>query len=162
MTTLYDFSAQHLLGDVEDLSAYAGKLVLVVNTASECGYTPQYQGLEELYQHFGADKFVVLGFPCNQFGNQEPGDAQAIQDFCVQRYNTTFPLFAKVEVNGENAHPLWRWLTGADGAYPQPVKWNFTKFLIDPLGRLVKRYEPAVAPHELIDDISALLPNRKS
>lgn len=162
MTTLYDFSAQRLLGGSEALSEYAGKVVLVVNTASECGYTPQYQGLEELYQHFGTDHFVVLGFPCNQFGNQEPGDAQAIQEFCVQRYKVTFPLFAKVEVNGDGSHPVWRWLTAADGAYPQPVKWNFTKFLIDPQGRLVKRFEPAVAPHELFDDITSLLPAGKA
>ncbi len=158
MTTLYDFRARVLQGTDKPLSDYTGKVVLVVNTASECGYTPQYQGLEELYRHFGPDRFVVLGFPCNQFGGQEPGSAEEIADFCSQKFQVSFPLFEKADVNGERAVPLWRWLTGADGAYPQPVKWNFTKFLIDPQGRLVKRFEPAVRPYELLDDIATLLP----
>jgi glutathione peroxidase len=158
MTKLYDFNAQRLAGGSEALSGYAGKVALVVNTASECGYTPQYEGLEELYRHFGPQRFVVLGFPCNQFGAQEPGEAGDIAAFCSSKFDVTFPMFAKTDVNGSDAPPLWRWLTGADGEYPQPVKWNFTKFLIDSQGRLVKRFEPAVRPYELFDDIASLLP----
>ncbi|TCP11801.1 glutathione peroxidase [Crenobacter luteus] len=158
MTTLYDFDAERLSGESEALADYRGRVVLVVNTASECGYTPQYEGLEELYRHFGAERFAVLGFPCNQFGGQEPGSAAAIAEFCKRRFDVSFPLFAKVDVNGPAAPPLWRWLTGADSPYPQPVKWNFTKFLIDSQGRLVKRYEPGVRPHELVDDIARLVP----
>ncbi|AXK38365.1 glutathione peroxidase [Crenobacter cavernae] len=157
MTTLYDFGASRLAGEPEDLSVYRGRVVLVVNTASECGYTPQYEGLEELYLHFGAERFAVLGFPCNQFGGQEPGGADAIAAFCETHFAVSFPMFVKGDVNGPDASPLWRWLTRADGEYPQPVKWNFTKFLIDVQGRLVKRYEPAVKPHELVDDIAQLL-----
>jgi len=161
MTTLHDFSARHLDGHEEALADYAGRTVLVVNTASECGYTPQYQGLQELYEHFGAEKLAILAFPCNQFGGQEPGSADAIAQFCEARFAIRFDLFDKIEVNGPNAHPLWRWLTGADSAKPQPIKWNFTKLLLDSKGRLVKRFEPAVAPYELLDDI-AILASRSS
>lgn len=157
MTTLYDFSAQLLDGAPVSLSDWSGKVVLVVNTASECGYTRQYQGLQELYQHFAAQGLVVLGFPCNQFGGQEPADNPMIGQFCQQRFSVTFPLFAKADVNGPQALPLWRWLTQADTPHPHPVKWNFTKFLLNRQGRLVKRFEPAVEPYELMDDISALL-----
>lgn len=157
MTTLYDFSAQLLDGAPVSLSDWSGKVVLVVNTASECGYTRQYQGLQELYQHFAAQGLVVLGFPCNQFGGQEPADNPMIGQFCQQRFGVTFPLFAKADVNGPQALPLWRWLTQADTPHPHPVKWNFTKFLLNRQGRLVKRFEPAVEPYELMDDISALL-----
>ncbi|WP_024304010.1 glutathione peroxidase [Pseudogulbenkiania sp. MAI-1] len=158
MTTLHDFSACRIDGSLESLSRYAGMVVLVVNTASECGFTPQYTGLQELAVYFDGEDFAVLGFPCNQFGGQEPGTNDSIAHFCQSRFGVTFPLYAKVAVNGEEAHPLWRWLTRADSEHPQPVKWNFTKFLIDGRGRLVKRYEPAVQPHELLDDIVRLLP----
>ncbi|OHX17183.1 glutathione peroxidase [Chromobacterium amazonense] len=157
MTTLYDFSAKRADGAEQALSAYAGTVALLVNTASECGYTRQYAGLQELHDYFSGQGFSVLGFPCNQFGGQEPGGEEEIVAFCLGRFGVSFPLFAKLEVNGEAAHPLWRWLTQADSDHPHPVKWNFTKFLIDGRGRVVKRYEPAVEPHELVDDIKALL-----
>jgi glutathione peroxidase len=157
MPTFHEFSATAMDGSSQPLANYTGKVVLVVNTASECGYTPQYAGLQELQQHFGSDAFVVLAFPCNQFGGQEPLEGERIKQFCQSRFGVDFPLFAKCDVNGENATPLWRWLTKAGSDYPQPVKWNFTKFLIDPMGRVVKRYEPAVQPHELVDDINRLL-----
>lgn len=158
MTTLYDFSAARIDGSEQPLSAYAGQVALVVNTASECGYTRQYAGLQDLQHSLGGRGLAVLGFPCNQFGGQEPGDEAEIERFCRTRFEVDFPLFAKVEVNGPHAHPLWRWLTQADSTHPHPVKWNFTKFLIDARGRVVKRYEPAVEPHELLEDIEALLP----
>jgi len=157
MTTFYEFSATTIDGGAQPLSDYAGQVVLVVNTASECGYTQQYAGLQELYQQFSHEPFSVLGFPCNQFGAQEPQDNPAIADFCLIRFGVTFPLFAKCEVNGPGASPLWQWLTKAASAYPQPVKWNFTKFLIDQQGRIVMRYEPAVEPFELAADIKRLL-----
>ncbi|OWY37567.1 glutathione peroxidase [Xenophilus sp. AP218F] len=156
MTTLHDFSATAIDGKEQALADYAGSVALVVNVASECGYTRQYAGLQALQRDFGAG-FVVLGFPCNQFGGQEPGDGAAIQAFCQRRFGVDFPLFAKLDVNGPAAPPLWRWLTQADQPHPHPVKWNFTKFLIDGKGRVVKRYEPAVEPHELADDIRSLL-----
>ncbi|UJB33678.1 glutathione peroxidase [Chromobacterium sp. Beijing] len=158
MTTLYDFSAARIDGSEQPLSAYAGQVALVVNTASECGYTRQYAGLQDLQHSLGGRGLAVLGFPCNQFGGQEPGDEAEIERFCRTRFEVDFSLFAKVEVNGPRAHPLWRWLTQADSTHPHPVKWNFTKFLIDARGRVVKRYEPAVEPHELLEDIEALLP----
>ncbi|WP_337882203.1 glutathione peroxidase [Chromobacterium haemolyticum] len=158
MTTLYDFTAARIDGSEQPLSAYTGQVTLVVNTASECGYTRQYAGLQDLQQGLGGRGLVVLGFPCNQFGGQEPGDDAEIEHFCRTRFEVDFPMFAKVEVNGPRAHPLWRWLTQADSTHPHPVKWNFTKFLIDAKGRVVKRYEPAVEPHELLEDIEALLP----
>ncbi|WP_374423434.1 glutathione peroxidase [Chromobacterium sp.] len=158
MTTLYDFSAARIDGSEQPLSAYTGQVVLVVNTASECGYTRQYAGLQDLQQSLGDRGLVVLGFPCNQFGGQEPGGEAEIERFCRTRFEVSFPLFAKLDVNGPRAHLLWRWLTQADSTHPHPVKWNFTKFLIDGKGRVLKRYEPAVEPHELLEDIKALLP----
>ncbi|BEV73384.1 MULTISPECIES: glutathione peroxidase [unclassified Paludibacterium] len=157
MPTFHDFSAETGEGGQQSLALYAGKVVLVVNTASECGYTRQYAGLQELQQHFSLSPFSVLAFPCNQFGAQEPGSHADIVSFCQTRFAVTFPVMAKCEVNGPGASPLWQWLTGAAGDYPQPVKWNFTKFLIDPQGRLVKRFEPAVEPYELVEDIHRLL-----
>jgi len=157
MPTFHDFVVQTGDGASQALSVHAGKAVLVVNTASECGYTRQYGGLQELQLHFASDPFIILAFPCNQFGGQEPGDDAAIAAFCQARFGVGFPVMAKVEVNGPGAPPLWHWLTRADSDYPQPVKWNFTKFLIDQQGRLVKRFEPAVEPFELVDDINRLL-----
>ena len=157
MSSIHDFEALSIDGKPVSLSQFKGKPLLIVNTASECGYTRQYAGLQELHSTYQGQGFSVLGFPCNQFGGQEPGDARAIRDFCVSRFGVSFPLFEKGDVNGGNACPLWHWLTGADGKHPHPVKWNFTKFLIDRKGRLVKRYEPAAEPHDIAGDIEALL-----
>jgi glutathione peroxidase len=157
--TLYDFSAQRLNGDLQNLGDYHGKVVLIVNTASQCGFTPQYAGLEELYRAFGAQNFAVLGFPCNQFGEQEPGDADAIGQFCQTRFDVTFPLFAKIDVNGDNVHPLYNWLKheAAGILGTEAIKWNFTKFLVERHGKVVHRYAPATRPAELVEAVEALL-----
>lgn len=157
--TLYDFTAQRLNGEPQALDAYRGKVVLIVNTASQCGFTPQYAGLEELYRHFKAQGFVVLGFPCNQFGAQEPGDAEAIGQFCQTRFDVSFPLFAKIDVNGDNTHPLYTWLKheAAGILGTEAIKWNFTKFLINREGKVINRYAPATRPDELAETIEALL-----
>ncbi|GGY07950.1 glutathione peroxidase [Paludibacterium paludis] len=160
MPTLPPLKVKRADGSQMDLAECRGKLLLLVNTASECGYTRQYAGLQELHEMFGPDRLVVLAFPCNQFGNQEPGSEAEIAAFCESRFAIRFPLMAKVDVNGPDADPLWRWLTLADSEWPQPVKWNFTKFLLDRQGRLVKRYEPVVEPWEIAEDIRALLPAR--
>lgn len=157
MATFHDFSALRANRESQPLAEFAGKVVLVVNTASECGYTRQYAGLEELARHFSLEPFAVLAFPCNQFGGQEPGSDAEILAFCQSRFAVSFPLMAKCQVNGPEAPPLWQWLTQAQGPHPQPVKWNFTKFLVDQQGRLVKRFEPAVEPYELLADIDRLL-----
>lgn len=157
--TLYDFSAQRLNGDQQPLDAYRGKVLLIVNTASECGYTPQYAGLEELYRKYKEQGFVVLCFPCNQFGGQEPGDAEAIGQFCQTKFDVSFPLFAKIDVNGDGAHPLYAWLkheaTGILGT--EAIKWNFTKFLVDREGKVIERYAPATRPDELVEAIDKAL-----
>lgn len=157
--TFYDFTAERLNGDEDRLGKYRGKVVLVVNTASECGFTPQYAGLEVLYRRYKEQGFVVLGFPCNQFGAQEPGDADSIGHFCQSRFDVTFPLFAKVEVNGNHAHPLFAWLKheAAGVLGTEAIKWNFTKFLIDRQGKVVRRYASATTPEDLSEAIDALL-----
>jgi glutathione peroxidase len=157
--TLYDFSARRLNGDEQNFDAYRGKVLLIVNTASQCGFTPQYTGLEELFRSYMDRGFVVLGFPCNQFGEQEPGDAQAISEFCQTRFAVTFPLFAKIDVNGDQAHPLYAWLKheAAGILGTEAIKWNFTKFLVDRDGKVVHRYAPATRPDELVGAIGALL-----
>lgn len=157
--SFYDFSARRLNGDQQDFAAYRGKVLLIVNTASQCGFTPQYTGLEELYRKFKDRGFAVLGFPCNQFGEQEPGDAEAISQFCQTRFDVSFPLFAKIEVNGDNAHPLYAWLKheAAGVLGTEAIKWNFTKFLIDREGQVVHRYAPATRPDELVEAIETLL-----
>ena len=157
MTTLANFTANLGDGRPQPLADYVGQVVLIVNTASECGYTRQYTGLQELQQLLAPRGFTVLAFPCNQFGGQEPGSAEEIAAFCHSKFGVDFPLFAKGDVNGAAASPLWQWLTGAANGHPHPVKWNFTKFLIDRKGRLLKRYEPAAEPHELLPDIETLL-----
>ncbi len=158
MTALTDFSATTLDGVPQDLSAYAGQVVLVVNTASQCGLTPQYAGLEELWQSYREQGLVVLGFPCDQFGGQEPGTADEIGAFCQRNYGVTFPMFAKVEVNGDDAHPLWQWLRAEKGGLlGDAIKWNFTKFLVGRDGRVLKRYSPTTEPAGLADDIEAAL-----
>lgn len=149
--TVYDFEVETLDGQTQSLREYEGKVLLVVNTASKCGFTPQYAGLEELYQKFKGAGFVVLGFPCNQFGEQEPGSSSEIAGFCETNYGVTFPLFAKVEVNGENAHPMYNYLkTALPGILgSEGIKWNFTKFLVDRRGRPVERFSPQTRPEAL-------------
>ncbi|SFZ78200.1 glutathione peroxidase [Chitinimonas taiwanensis] len=158
-TSFYDFSADRLDGAPENLAAYRGKVVLVVNTASECGFTPQYAGLQELYARYKDKGLVILGFPCNQFGGQEPGDSEQIGAFCQKNYGVDFPIFAKVEVNGDGAHPLYQYLkSSAKGVLgTEAIKWNFTKFLINREGQVVDRYAPTTKPEELVKDIEALL-----
>ncbi|MDC8759767.1 glutathione peroxidase [Janthinobacterium fluminis] len=157
--TIYDFSADSLAGPPVDLAAYRGKVVLIVNTASQCGFTPQYQGLEQVYQQFKDRGAVVLGFPCNQFGAQEPGTAEEIASFCEKKFGVTFPLFAKIDVNGGATHPLFASLKkqarGVLGT--EAIKWNFTKFLVRKDGTVYQRYAPTTAPAELVADIEALL-----
>ncbi len=158
MNTLTDFSATTLEGAPQDLSAYAGQVVLVVNTASQCGFTPQFAGLEELSQTYRDQGMVVLGFPCDQFGGQEPGSEEEIGAFCQKNYGVTFPMFGKVEVNGDDAHPLWQWLRSEKGGLlGDRIKWNFTKFLVGRDGRVIKRYAPTTEPATLADDIEAAL-----
>lgn len=158
MSPFYTVTAESLNGSPVALSDYAGKLVMVVNTASQCGFTPQYAGLEALYKEFGPQGLVILGFPCNQFGKQEPGDAGQIAQTCQINYGVSFPMFAKVEVNGANAHPLFQWLTTAlPGWLGESIKWNFTKFLIGRDGRPIKRFAPITKPENMADFIRAQL-----
>jgi glutathione peroxidase len=154
-----DFQVETLQGESVNLRQYLGKVVLIVNTASNCGFTPQYQGLEQLYQQFHQQGLEVLGFPCNQFGHQEPGSAEEIGSFCEKNFGVTFPLFAKIEVNGAHAHPLYQSLKSAAPGIlgSEAIKWNFTKFLIRKDGTVFKRYAPQTTPKELIEDIQALL-----
>ena len=180
-TTIYDFTAQTNSGEQLNFSQYQGKVLLIVNTASKCGFTPQYDGLEALYQQYAPQGFVVIGFPCDQFGHQEPGSNEEIEEFCRLNHGVTFPLMAKSDVNGENANEVFKWLyaekpfagfgdsdTGkfmdgmlskADPDYASnpDIKWNFTKFLIDRKGRVVARFEPVVTPEQLAPEIEALL-----
>lgn len=159
MTTLSDFQAEALTGQPVDLADYAGKVVLVVNTASQCGLTPQYEGLEALWREHREAGLVVLGFPCNQFGRQEPGNAAEIGAFCEKNFGVSFPLFAKIDVNGRTAHPLFTYLKAqAPGLLgTRSVKWNFTKFLVKKDGSVYKRYAPRTAPQQLAGDIEKLL-----
>lgn len=158
MTTAYDFTATTIDGAEQSLSAYEGKLLLIVNVASKCGFTPQYAGLEELYRKHADSGFVVLGFPCDQFGHQEPGDETEIKEFCSLTYDVTFPMFAKIEVNGDDTHPLYHWLKEEQrGVLGGRIKWNFTKFLVDREGQPVRRYAPNTTPEELGDDVEKLL-----
>ena len=159
MSDLYDFSATSLEGKRLDLARYRGKAVLVVNTASRCGFTPQYAGIEALHRKFRERGLAVLGFPCNQFAGQEPGGAEEIGAFCKQNYGVSFQMFDKVEVNGPGAHPLYQWLKHAAPGMlgTEAIKWNFTKSLVGPDGRTVKRYAPQTTPAELEADIEALL-----
>jgi glutathione peroxidase len=154
MTTLSDFTANSLAGQFKPLSEYGGKVVLVVNTASKCGFTPQYEGLEKLYEQFKDDGLVVLGFPCNQFGHQEPGGADEIGEFCQLNYGVSFPMFEKIDVNGDDAHPLFEWLrTEKSGVLGDKIKWNFTKFLIGRDGTVLKRYGSTTKPEKIAGDI---------
>lgn len=159
MTTVFDFAPATLGGAVKSLADFRGEVLLIVNTASQCGFTPQYQGLEQLYEDLNGRGFAVLGFPCNQFGKQEPGSAREIEEFCRCSYGLSFPMFGKVEVNGENAHPLYKHLKrerpgifGTEG-----IKWNFTKFLVNREGHAVARYAPHRTPGSLRSPIERLL-----
>jgi glutathione peroxidase len=159
MTTAHDFNATSLDGKPVPLKEFAGKVMLIVNTASKCGFTPQYEGLEALYRKYRDRGLVVLGFPCNQFGAQEPGSAAEIGSFCEKNYGVSFPMFEKIDVNGDATHPLYQWLKkrarGLLGS--ERIKWNFTKFLLDRQGNPIERYAPVKKPEDLAKDIEALL-----
>jgi glutathione peroxidase len=159
MPSIYDFSAKTLDGRDISLGDYKGKVLLIVNTASKCGFTPQYEGLESLHRKYGERGLAILGFPCNQFGAQEPGDATEIANFCSLTYDVSFPMFAKVDVNGDNTHPLFQYLKAAKPGLlgTEGIKWNFTKFLVDRNGEVVERYAPATKPAELEKTIEGLL-----
>ena len=158
MTTIYDFTVDDIAGKKVKLDRYQGKVMLVVNTASECGFTPQYQGLEKLYKTLNAKGLEVLGFPCNQFGAQEPGSDKEIATFCERNYGVTFPMFAKVDVNGDDAHPLFAWLRSEQGGLlGSKIKWNFTKFLVGRDGQVIDRYAPTTKPEDLTKDIEKAL-----
>ena len=154
---MWEIEARRIDGTLEPLAAYRGRTLLIVNVASRCGYTPQYAALEALYRRYKDDGFVVLGFPCDQFGRQEPGPEEEIAKFCTSRYDVTFPMFAKIEVNGPGAHPLYRYLTAARRGVlgTRRIKWNFTKFLIGPDGAVLRRYAPFVPPEKIEPAIAA-------
>ena len=159
MTTAYDFSATAIDGAPRDLADYRGKVLLIVNTATQCGFTPQLTGLEELYSSYAGRGLVVLGFPCNQFGSQNPDGDEATASFCQKNYGVSFPMFSEIEVNGDGAHPLSQWLKKEKGGIgPSKIKWNFTKFLVDTEGNVVKRYGSTTKPEKIADDIEKLLP----
>lgn len=157
--SIYDIPVRNIEGVEQTLRLYAGKVLLIVNVASKCGFTPQYAGLEALYRKYHSRGLVVLGFPCDQFGHQEPGDAAEIRSFCSLNYEISFPLFAKIEVNGADAHPLYQYLKSARPGLlgTAAIKWNFTKFLVDAQGRVSQRYAPTDAPESLAGDIESLL-----
>ncbi|MBB3869072.1 glutathione peroxidase [Parageobacillus toebii NBRC 107807] len=157
--SVYDFTVKTIRGEEQSLADYKGKVLLIVNTASKCGFTPQYKELQELYEQYRDRGFVVLGFPCNQFGHQEPGTEEEIEQFCQVNYGVTFPMFAKVDVNGENAHPLFQYLKEkAPGVLgTKAIKWNFTKFLVDRNGNVVARFASQTKPSELKNEIEELL-----
>ena len=159
MTTAYDFTATDIDGQSRSLDEYRGNVLLIVNVASQCGFTPQYTGLEKLWRDYGSQGLVVLGFPCDQFGHQEPGDEAEIKNFCSLNYDVTFPMFAKIDVNGDNAHPLWKWLKDEKGGFLgiDAIKWNFSKFLVGRDGKVLKRYAPTEEPKALATDVEAAL-----
>ena len=158
MAGIFDFTATSLAGEAVALKRFEGQVLLIVNTASACGFTPQYRGLEALQKQFGPRGFAVLGFPCNQFGSQEPGDARQIEQFCESNYAVTFPMFARIDVNGGGAHPLYQYLKGEkSGLLGSSIKWNFTKFLVDRSGKVVARHAPTTTPEALKKEIEALL-----
>jgi glutathione peroxidase len=159
MATVYEFSAKTIDGKSRKLGDYKGKVLLVVNTASQCGFTPQYKGLEALYQKYKEQGFAVLGFPSNQFGQQEPGDDTEIAEFCEMNFGVSFPLFSKVDVNGADAHPLFKFLTSTKPGLlgSEAIKWNFTKFLVGKDGKVIDRYAPNTKPEDLAKDIEKAL-----
>jgi glutathione peroxidase len=157
--TVYDYSAKTIKGEEVSLENYKDQVLLIVNTASKCGFTPQYGQLQEIYDQYKDKGFAVLGFPCNQFGSQEPGDEAEIEEFCTLNFGVNFPMFAKIDVNGETADPLFQYLAeeapGIMGS--KAIKWNFTKFLVDRTGRVIDRYAPNTAPTKMVQDIENLL-----
>jgi len=159
MTTIYDFEVKQINGEMKTLNEYKGKILLIVNTASKCGFTPQYKGLQELYEKYKDKGFEILAFPCNQFMNQEPGTNDEIQSFCQLNYGVTFEVFSKIDVNGEQADPLFNYLSDkARGAFgTKGIKWNFTKFLIDRDGQVIKRFSPQTKPNEIVPFIENYL-----
>ena len=156
---LYNFDVTTIDGQLQRLEAYRGQVLVIVNVASQCGFTPQYTGLENLYRKYHSKGFSVLGFPCDQFGHQEPGNEAEIKSFCNLKYDVTFPLFAKIDVNGQRAHQLYQYLTSQRPGWlwTRRIKWNFTKFLVDRSGNVVRRYSPTVKPDRLAADIESLL-----
>jgi glutathione peroxidase len=157
MSNVYDFSAKTIDGEERKLDAYRGKTLLIVNVASRCGMTPQYEGLEAMYRKYKDQGLEVLGFPCNQFGQQEPGSEEDIKQFCTTRYEVTFPMFAKVDVNGDGAHPLYQHLKKEDQTGAKPIAWNFTKFLVDKAGKVLKRFAPSDKPETIDKDVKNAL-----
>jgi len=159
MSSVYEFEAKTIDGGVQKLDAYKGKTLLIVNTASKCGFTPQYKGLEALYRKYKDKGLVILGFPCDQFGHQEPGDENEIKNFCSMSYDVTFPMFAKIKVNSDEAHPLYKYLKSQEKGFlgTESIKWNFTKFLVDKNGQVKERYAPTVTPESIDKDLAAIL-----
>lgn len=158
MTTLHDFTATTIDGEDRPLAAYDGRVALVVNTASQCGFTPQLEGLEQLHRQYADQGLAVLGFPCNQFGNQDPGSDEEIGAFCQKNYGVSFQMFSKVEVNGDDAHPVYRWLRSEkSGLLGEKIKWNFTKFLVGKDGQVIKRYGSTTKPEKIAADIERAL-----
>ena len=158
MTTIYDFSAERIDGTTQNFSDYEGQMLLIVNTASKCGFTPQFEGLETLYQHYRDQGLMIIGFPCNQFGNQDPANNDEIVAFCQKNYGVSFPMMAKVDVNGSDVHPVFKWLKNQKGGLlTDGIKWNFTKFLINSKGQVIDRYAPTTKPEALKDDIERAL-----
>lgn len=160
MAAIYDFSVTSINGEEQPMTDFRGKLLLIVNTASKCGFTPQYEGLQKLYERYCDRGLEILGFPCNQFMGQEPGTMEEIQRFCTSQYSVTFPMFDKIEVKGPDAHPLYQFLTrSAPGILgSKAVKWNFTKFLVDANGKVIKRFAPATSPEKIATAVEAALP----
>ncbi|WP_201509979.1 glutathione peroxidase [Psychrobacter alimentarius] len=158
MSTIYDFTAESMDGTSQAFSDYKGKVLLIVNTASKCGFTPQFEGLEELYKQYKEQGLVVVGFPCNQFGSQDPGSNEEIGAFCQKNYGVSFPMMAKVDVNGAEAHPIFKWLKDQKGGLlTDGIKWNFTKFLVDSHGQVIDRYAPTTKPDAIKADIEQAL-----
>jgi glutathione peroxidase len=156
--SFYEYSAESIQGRPIEMETFKGKTILVVNTASKCGLTPQYDGLEKIYQTYKDKGLVILGFPCNQFGNQEPGDEKSISEGCLINYGVSFPMFSKVEVNGDNAHPIFKYLkTSLPGILGNRIKWNFTKFLIDKNGTPIKRFAPTTTPESIDKYLKVML-----
>lgn len=156
--TVYDFTVTTINGEEKSLADFEGKVLLIVNTASNCGFTPQYRGLQELYNKYNKQGLEILGFPCNQFGGQEPGSDEEIKEFCDLNYSVTFPMFSKIDVNGDNAHPLYKFLKSEQsGLITDEIKWNFTKFLVDQKGKPVDRYASTTKPESIANDIEKLL-----